>query len=109
MTITNPTADLKNYSVAITTHGTSTSGLVSVGRTSTGQLYVVQQSTSSSNWNPVSGGNANANDASGQTQTAAFAFPVSVSDILVILSHQDGNSSKINAPSSAAFGGVGVQ
>lgn len=104
MIVTNPSADLKTYLLAVTTHGSSTSGLVAIGKTSSGSLQVVQQSIAGANWSPTTGGAANANDAAGLTQSATFAFPVPVTDVMTILSHQDGNATKVTPSNSSAFG-----
>jgi hypothetical protein len=102
--VSNPSADLKTYLVTIATHGTSTSGIVAIGKTASALQVVQHGANVATSWSPTSLGTANASDAAGMTQTAVVTFATIITDALFLLNTVDGPVGTIDPPSSTAFG-----
>ena len=96
------TGDNKSFSVDISTHGTTTNGLVAVARSST--LQVIQQSQANNTWTPATSGVSTTIDDANLTQTCSVNFATPVTDVLFLLSQQDGITSTVFPASSVAFG-----
>jgi hypothetical protein len=102
--VSNPSADLKTFLVTIATHGTSTSGIVAIGKTASALQVVQHGANVATSWSPTSLGTATASDAAGMTQTAVVAFATVITDALFLLNTVDGPVGTIDPPSSTAFG-----